>query len=386
MVHACAIDGIMTTESKIKANKEDKFALKYVRQIFRSINDSLIWILLGKDAAFKVERLSRGRTRGNLIDQNSESVIKFLEHVSSSGKRIGFWNDATRCVDLADVTIFDLSDGISFVELKEGKVNDAIFETIKAGTVAAIDTFYATFGEKGVNQLERTVKQEIQAQDHELLLKHDNLIDPFRGVYRATLTPSIVADSYDDELKEALSRVRSSDSTTLTVDDCLHLIIVNAEWLDRARGRSIIDEYFSRVVSKPQDDQVDPRNAILDFSYGFSLPTAMPVFLRRLDTVDISRLCIGDVQIYYCFDFNVWGKKLKNWEFKWTSEKQGRRERSKPFNERLLIIDNRIPQIVRPNGQFNQFGGHLFLKLLFEGLRPNYLAAAYDEMPEDLAR
>jgi hypothetical protein len=174
LIHTCAIDGIMTMEADIKAHKSgkngSKLALQYVRQIFRSINDSLVWILLGKDAAFKVERLSRGKTRSNLIDQNPASVIRFLDHISSSGKRIGIWNDATRCVDLSDVTVFDPSEGVSFLELKQGKVNDSIFETIKAGTIAAIDSFYSQFGEKGFKQLERTVKQEIAALNHELLL------------------------------------------------------------------------------------------------------------------------------------------------------------------------------------------------------------------------
>jgi hypothetical protein len=387
VIHTCAIHGIMTMEADIKAHKSgkdgSKLALQYIRQIFRSINDSLVWILLGKDAAFKVERLSRGKTRGNLIDQNPASVINFLDHVSSSGERIGIWNDATRCLDLSDVTVFDPCEGVSFLELKEGKVNDAIFETIRAGTIPAIDSFYCEFGEKGFKQLERTVKQQIAAQNHELLLKNDNLIDPFRGVYRATLTPTTAAQGYDDELKESLARVRTLDSTMLTIDDCLHLVIVNAQRLDRTKGKSIVDEYFLRLVPLPRDDQVDPRRTVLDFTYGFSLPTAMPVFLRHFDAEDIARLCIGDVQIYYCFDFSAWGKKLKNWQFNWTSQKEGHRERTKPFEQRLLIIDNRIPQIVRPGGQFNRFGGQFFLKLLFEGLRPNDLAAAYDEMPED---
>ncbi len=389
-IHICTIDAIMQTESNLNALTKDKtspgskLALRYIRQIFRSINDSIAWILLGKDASFKVARLSRGKARGNLADQNPGSVLPFLKHVSSSGKAIGIWNDATRCIDLSDVTLFDPSQGVAFIEVKEGKVNEAIFETIRAGTVAAIDSFYNSFGERGFEQLERTVKQEIDAQKHELLLKSDNLTDPFLGVYRAAVTPTVPAVTYDDELKESLVRVRTSDCVTLTIDECLHVVLLNVERLDRTRGKSIIDEYFSRMIPERRNDQANPRRAILDVTYGFSLPTAMPVFLRSFEAEDISRLCIGDIQIYYCFDFNTWGKKLKNWQFKWTSQKEGRRERSKAFEERLIVIDHRIPQIVRPSGKFNQFGGQFFLKLLFEGLRPDYLAAVYDEMPEDL--
>ena len=150
--------------------------------------------------------------------------MSYLRHVSSSGKQIGIWNDATRCVDLSDVTIFDPSEGLSFIELKQGKVNEAIFETIQAGTVAAIDSFFNSFGEKGFRQLERTVKQEIDAQSHELLLKTDNLIDPFLGTYRETITPTVIAESYDTELTECLARVRTLNSAFLTIDKCLHLV------------------------------------------------------------------------------------------------------------------------------------------------------------------
>ena len=56
----------------------------------------------------------------------------------------------------------------------------------------------------------------------------------------------------------------------------------------------------------------------------------------------------------------------------------------KAFEGRLIVMDHRIPQIVHANGKSIQFGGQFFLKLVFEGLRPDYLAAVYDEMPEDL--
>lgn len=389
-IHVCTIDAIMKTEFDLKSLARDKaylgsrLALEHTRQIFRSINDSLVWILLGEDASFKVARLSRSKTRGNLADQNPESTLTFVAKVSSSGNAIGIWNDATRCVDLGDVTVFDYSQGIEFLELKEGKVNDAIFATIQAGTVAAIDSFYNTFGEKGFEQLERTIKQGIEARKHETLLSSDNLIDPFLGLSRVALTPTFPPATYDDELKESLSRVRTSDIATLTIDECLHLILVNAERLDRTIGQSIIDEYFSRTMPEPRDDEANPRRAILDFTRGFSLPTAMPVFLRGFAPEDICRLCMGDVQIYCCFDFNSWGKKLKTWQFKWTSRKKGQQERSKPFEQRLLVIDGRIPMIVHPTGQFWQLGGQFFLKLLFEGLRPDYLAKLYDETPPDL--
>ena len=52
VIHACAIEGIMTMEAKINALKKDKdgskLALRHIRQIFRTINDSLVWVLLGK--------------------------------------------------------------------------------------------------------------------------------------------------------------------------------------------------------------------------------------------------------------------------------------------------------------------------------------------------
>jgi hypothetical protein len=386
-IHACAIDGIMTVEAKLKRltmPKESQLAEKRVRQIFRTLNDSIVWTLLPKDPDFWVARLSRGKPRGNLADQNPASVLTFLNQVSASGKKIGIWNDATRCVDLGDVTIFDRAEGIQFLELKQGKVNEAIFETVKTGTVAAIDKFYESFGKKGIEQLDRTVNQEIQAQKHELLLKNEILTDPFTGLDRVAITPSIPASSYDDELRDSLVRVRSSDAVTLTIDECLHLLIINAERCNRSKGQPLVKEYFSRMVAKPQDDEADPCRAVMDFLYGFSLPTSMPVFLRLFHAEDISRLCMGDVQIYYCFDFNTWGKKLKTVQFKWTSQKEGRQERSKPFENRLLLIDDRIPYIVNTNGEPIYFGGQFFLKLLFQGLRPDYLAAVYDESPANL--
>ncbi len=190
--HACAIDGIMTMESKLetqKGSKGSEIAVKRVIQIFHTLNDALVWTLLARDADYWVTRLSRGKPRGRLVDQNPASIIPFLGQVFSSGDKVAIWNDATRCVDLGDVTIFDPKKGLEFAEIKQGKVNEAILETVKAGTVEAIDDFCETFGKRGTAQLQRTVKQQIDAEKHGRLLQAENLIDPFTGLKRVTSTP-----------------------------------------------------------------------------------------------------------------------------------------------------------------------------------------------------
>jgi len=107
------------------------------------------------------------------------------------------------------------------------------------------------------------------------------------------------------------------------------------------------------------------------------------IFLRKLSEKNISELIAGkllnNVLIY--FNWNKFGELFKEYsgEFKWSNKKEGRRERSKPFNKQMcMVIDDRIPKIYYKNDYCSLTGAN-FIQIIFDGIKPSSMAAKISE-------
>jgi len=168
--------------------------------------------------------------------------------------------------------------------------------------------------------------------------------------------------------------------TTIDNNSCLHVLALNRRsGLSVERGRDLIRQHLQNEMSSPRPEEVDCSDFVLSLESSFDYPTAMPVMMRPWANEDIARVCLGHTEVYFAFDVNAWGRHLQSSHLTWSSARLGRRESSKPLDERLLVIRERIPQISAPNGR-TWLLGTLFLQLMLsEGIRPVSLAAYYDQ-------
>lgn len=378
LIHLTTIDMILHIEEQLRTSPRDR-ALLHVRQVLRTINDALVWLILGEDADFLVRRLSLGKSRGYLADQNASAVLGFLRYVTKDGNSVAIWTDATRCVDVDDIILLSQTE-LKFIELKEGRVNEDILELLKTPlSPEAIDSFVQKYPRHGLDQLTRTIKQGITGHEHLEFVGTDNITNPFTGTPHMATREPISRCAYDGELSAALIAARSRPTASLTVDDCLHILIVNPRLARREEMTGdFVREMLRAQLGQRELGHPDLMEALTSLDFGFDRPEAMPLMLRGFEPEDIARICLRGLQVYFVLDFDAWGRKLKNSRFAWSTPKEARRESSRPLEERALVIDGRIPQVVDPNGRSWNLGGAMLGRIINEGTRPNDLARAYD--------
>ena len=391
-----AINAIIDCEDKLKECKRfiqseavsaNKHWLK-VRQLFRCINDAIIWNVLTsfqKDASLFVRRACLNRSRGFLKDQNHEVILKLMWDLFNDGSKLPIWNDSTRCLDINDITLFDPHSGMSFIEVKAGKVNNIISEMMDQENpeeiLADLDKFNKKFGQKGMKQVERIVKQKEVSQKLAELVNNDNVFDSFHGKDRKAVTPIQPLNRYDCELSRFLEELRSSNYITYSIDNCLHLIALNRKrCFSTEKWNEIIKDYFRNKMIAPGENEIDCSDLVLSLESSFDYPTAMPVMLRPWPVEDIAKICLGETEIYFGFDVNAWGRHLQSSHIEWSSLHEGRKELKEPPDERMLVVRGKIPQIVSQKGMKLQLGTQFFQFMLCEGICPLSLAAVYDQI------
>jgi hypothetical protein len=389
--HVQMIMQILLVEEKLKGltpaqlpdQRITKRGLEHLRQIFRTFNDCIPWISF-PEPSFTINRLCRHRPRRYLRDQNPNSVLKVIAELSKTGETLAIWNDATRCIDLHDVTAISLeSRKVIFYEVKEGVVNEEIIRIADGRNEKEIqkslDELFARRGASGIQQFERFVKQQVEGDKLHALATNDDIEDPFLKKKRSAITPHKPFDCYDSELGELLMEVREREFVSITVDGCLHILAVNqARLRHNVPIDSLIESHLKSRLTTPGPDEPDCRAIMLPFQQTFYSPISMPVMIRPFEPKDVADLCIGNVALFFMFDMNAWGKLFQQCRLAWSSKKDGRRERSRPFLERQMVIDNRVPIITSPYGKSVRLGDRILPIMICEGIRPLSMAEHYD--------
>lgn len=393
--HLQNIQSILLAEEQLKVQpssptveqQTSKRGWQHFRQIIRTFNDCIPWTVFD-EPSFLINRLCRHRSRGYLRDQNPDSALKIITDFSKTGDTLAIWNDATRSIDHQDITAISLKPRqISFIEIKEGPVNGEILEVLEGCTEAEalrrMEDFESRHGTAGLQQLERVIKQRIHAEKLHVLSSNDNVEDPFTGSNRIATSPPKPLAHYDQiELAGLLEDVKKKEFSTTTVDNCLHVLAVNQRRRisDTPIDYLIETELKSRMIA-PSQVEPDCRGIMVPLQETFYSPISMPVMIRPLEPLDIADICIGNLALFFMFDMNAWANLFHECRLSWSSVKEGRREQSKPFLERKMVVDDRIPILTSPSGSSSiHLGDMIIPRLVCEGIRPSSMANYYEDL------
>lgn len=393
--HIQNTQNILLAEEQMKARPNNptaeqqtsKRGWQHLRQIFRTLNDCIAWTVF-REPSFTINRLCRHRPRGYLRDQNPDSALKIITDLSKTGDTLAIWNDATRSIDLQDVTAISLKPRqISFIEIKEGPINGEIFEVLKGCTEAEVlkrmEEFASRRGATGLQQLERFIKQRMHADKLHTLASNDDVEDPFTENKRIATSPPQPLAHYDQmELAGLLEEVREKEFASMTVDNCLHVLAVNQRRrMSNTPIDSLIEKELKDRMTTPSNGEPDCRGIMVPLQETLYSPISMPVMIRPLEPLDIADICIGNVVLFFMFDVNAWARLFQECRLSWSSVKEGRREQSKPFLARRMVIDGRIPIITPPSGNFSMhLGDRIISRLICEGIRPSSMANYHEEL------
>lgn len=182
-------------------------------------------------------------------------------------------------------------------------------------------------------------------------------------------------------MSDLLRQVRSREFASTTVDNCLHILAINQRY--RRDGVSIddlIDRELKTRMVKPSLDEPNCNELLISLQDTIYSPISMPVMVRPLDPEDIADICIGNILVVFMFDMNAWGKLFQKCRFTWSTVKEGRREKSKPFLERQMVVDDRIPMITSmTNDRVIRLGDKIIPRLVCEGIAPSSMAQTYED-------
>jgi len=382
IIHAEEMMSAFPSLPKDQAGKHKK-GLNQLRQILRSINDSILWITI-PEPSFFIGRSCLWVSRGHLKDQNYESIKDAFNIFINNDDVLPIWNDATRCIDIGDITLIS-PKGIKFVEVKSGKVNNEIFDMMEKNDgddiESDLDKFYDNYGPKGMAQIDRILKQGDKAGKLNHILTNEDVFDPFVNSERKAISPSNQLRRYDNELTSLLIELRNKDFITHSIDGCLHILAFNRERsMSIDEGGRLIQQHIKDKFISPMTNEIDCSDVILSLDDSLDYPTAMPLMLKPWNSEDIAKVCLGQIEIYYGFDVNAWAKHFKSSKLVWSSSRLGKKESSKPRNKRLFVVNNRIPVIVTSKGQELHLGTKFLQHILCEGIRPTSLAENYDKI------
>jgi len=397
-LHNRSLDEILAIEKVLSSAPREKLPGGFVWYLERSIalwrriNDAIVWSLV-REQDHVIRRVCHRKDRPRLTDANPTAIRKFLDNFNSDAQSIAIWSDATSCVDLGDLVCRSFSGELNgFFEAKAGAMNDRIFELMEvkgssADVMGAITDFADKYGPKAVKQLERVVKQRRRYNQVMDIIEKDRGFDPRQDaevIVQDTMTP---LKRYDLELQAIIDGSR--DGPVLRcVDRCLWVYVERDESKDPAEKvksfeRKLVDASpVTLQWFKEQFGANEPFEPVL-LEDNLICPEAIPLFLRQLEPETVRDVLIGDLlfSVFLFVDWRELGRAIEELgaELVWSTNKEGRSQRSKPMAQRRLSLGDRIPRVQWQDKRYLE-GFSKIYRVLFEGITPTSIAAQYVEV------
>jgi len=326
----------------------------YSLSIWRRVNDAIIWIACDMQRHI-VKRLCLYRPRTYLDENNPTSIMSLLENLNSNPDSIALWNDATSSVDIGDITLLEAGK-LKFVEVKEGKINNAILEILMekdpSNLSQALNEFSKTHGTNKMKQLER-VKRQISTSHQAIeLLNNDEGVDPLTGKKLVVLEIHEENKYWNEELNSLLREALKEEREVLTqIEDCLWIYADGNPENNFVQAR----DHFINTLKKgePRLTTTIRRNDLgrpVALYEGLYHPVSVPLFLRPIDSDLVGEVLYGHLyrKVFFYFDWVAFSKKIREagGTFGWANKKEAARELSQPWDLRPFMIFGELPKDV----------------------------------------
>jgi hypothetical protein len=399
-LHRKAVQQIMSIEEARRAVHRGALPrdffdyLDYLTLLWRRINDSIVWLITGQQRHV-IKRLCSYKKKGPLLEANPDPILAFLSELNFEPSVIALWTDATSCVDIGDVLALDArARTLTFYEVKTGSVNAKIQEmTLEPGSVAEvverIDAFTRQYGDAGLGQLERYLRQVERTRQVVEILEHEKGCDPFTQLPYVAAEFHTSDETYDGELQSVLDAARSDGRAIVRVDGCLWIYATHGTRVDpKADAEYFADQVFTSRPALQEWLREHAGHAGIPVEHldkGIRLPASIPLFLRGIRAEDTVETLYGAFhgRVLLFLDWLGFDETVASAgaTLTWGTKAQGRRERCKPAWQRRFLFGGRIPRVNRA-GRTYSLTDPLMVRVLFDGLRPRALADQCIEMLE----
>lgn len=305
---------LVPLEKESAAQKQLSATYRYWLRILELAYDSFLWISANYDRS-DIVKYYKGPKHGALVHQNIQSVLGLAEKFNEEPDVFAIPLDFSRFACIGDLLrIRHHSDGRvshDFMEVKEGKVNDEVFEVLKTNDSDRYFEFFDKYGEKGIAQIPRVIKQR-QVSDNRIqrMGMQPGIYQEEQAVRLVTEMNVTEGDSYARSIEALVRNARAGTYSVDTIDDCLVLAA-----LDPASEQNYVrTNYVARCVihagfadpaaTNDQETLLQALKSIefTDWRSGFGSVLCIPPLLRPLSARCFLDLLFGRIQLHLHFD------------------------------------------------------------------------------------
>ena len=246
--NALAIERYTATLPKEKpGNSILQRKLAHWARVIALFYDSFIWIAAGHDRS-SATKVYKGPKYGNLTDQNIDSVLQLTTTMNAEPQQFAIPLDFSRFACVCDLLLLTTTEGqgtTTFIEVKEGTANAALFQAKEQNTIDAYLAYITEYGEKGIKQAERCFRQE------KALHERTNIFRAPPGTYHqgdevhTVLQPNVEYKYFHETIEELLKNARNGEYAAELIDHCLVVAALDTS----ARERHALAEYNARVLA-----------------------------------------------------------------------------------------------------------------------------------------
>ena len=353
---------------------------EYQEHVLRKVMDSIAWQIFHSDLTI-MRRLYCGNELIDITDSNIESEITFTEaYQQDHPEGFALINDLTSFVQIGDIVSFCKTEGVQIRELKEGAVNERIFEIINNSFQVKCPNYLQSClsneSEKFREQFGRVVNQAARKIQVEKTIQTGYGTDVLTGQKVIVNDGDLVLHTFEEEVYKLSTDCEKKGYSIIVIEGCL------------LAGMYDISKYSSQVFDL-WTQSLGISMPIYDIRQSFFDPLSFPLFLHGLAPNTIVDLVSGNKVLKLTLDIEKWLETFKRdgYEVRWLSKKETARLNGKmKGNQNIFSLEGCGVEIKREGfslelgqGVFSRMFTSFVLpssikKLLSLSFEPSYLA------------
>ena len=299
----------------------------YQECILRRVIDSIAWNLCGFELA-TVRRLYMDQEPIDITDSNLDSELSFLENYKQSHPTgFALISDLSMVVQVGDIITKNMPEGTGIIELKEGRVNERVFEILHEYRENHCDHYLASVlseeGKKVSEQFFRSVKQLHKDMLTVSIINKGQGTDPQSGKEVTVVESTLELATFNPVLLDVIKRASVKGSASQTIQGCLTVVAYDVTHPMTFAGQPS-DVPLERPPKKNKKDEDDTTIRSMDLRQTLTDPTTRPLFLCPLPESSIVDIAMERTIVKFYLNIPLWLQMFEDQGF--TIRKLGKKE------------------------------------------------------------
>lgn len=352
--------------------------LEYKETVLKEFANTIFWHLI--QGKLHISRRFFQNVPGNktLEETNYRSVLEVANKINSNPDNFVLLTDITSYVQIGD--LFGIVDGkVTLIEVKEGDKNIEILEDLSKleDSTISTETLYEKYKDdpKGLGQISRILKQHIVASDEMNIINTDKGHDPVTDRNIKILTPEENTLYYYPELSALEEQLSERKFWAYTVvDNCLHIGMYKDKW--RFLGKPLLEH-----IAK---DQKIEHKILVDIRQVMNTMDSPLLFLPFSKQLIID-IILGKILMYLMLDIDAFLGLFHAFgiSYSWLSRSETVKLKEQCKNLNLYVANNKAIKTINIHGVEGFMAMGMLTKMLFNQIRPTYVAYSLNYYKKD---